>query len=135
MRLFLAILVAILTLTTAVTIGTRLSLEIINLMIGIILGVLATIPAVFLVLAMERRVGRAGDIPSGYGVPPSHPNPYKSSAQRESYPHVPPSAHPPVVILTTEGQRGTMLAYPPAYPSVPGAERAPRPFEVVGDGD
>lgn len=114
MKSFLGILTILFCMTLAVVIGNRLSAEAMAVVVGVVCGVVASIPMGLLLLVMAWR------LPSGGQV------------QREGSRLAYSGGYPPVVIVNP-GNDGRMPALP--YMSMPGAGTlAPqRQFTIIGD--
>ncbi len=117
MRVVLQLGVVAFAIALGVGVGNRLSSEAMAVVVGVVCGVLASIPMSVLVLIMTRRSGEA-------------------SRSREATPMAQGTAYPPVVVIQTDGggQRNRLA---PIWDPPPAAENQPwrRAFTVVGDED
>ncbi len=96
-----------------VVVGTRISADAMAVIIGIVCGVLASIPtSVILVWALRQR-DRQLEMQAG--------SPYQRMGQ-----------YPPVVVVNGQGTSGYGSMMPPPMPALSGASNGSREFKVIG---
>ncbi len=114
MKTFVSLLIIIFCITLAVVIGNRMSTEAMAVVIGVVCGVVASIPMSIIVLLVMGRLGRQPEATRAQGMP-AYGN-----------------AYPPVVIIGAGGQGYGLhqpAMPPPGYAMMP----QPRQFQIIGD--
>ncbi len=114
MKSFLSILVVLFCVTLAVVIGNRMSTEAMAVVVGVVCGVVASIPVSILLILVTGRLQSGG-----------------APAREERAPGYGSAAYPPVVIVTP-GSDGRLAA----MPYMPGNFPLPslrREFTIVGE--
>lgn len=107
MRNLLGLIVVAFAVTLAIVVGNRMSAEAMAVVVGIVCGVLASIPMSVIILILTHRSGR------------------KQERQRLDY--------PPVVVVNP-GTQSPIDRYLP-FPSPSVGQSTPREFKVVGEDD
>ncbi len=102
--------------TLGVIVGSRMSMEAMAVVVGVVCGVAAGIPMSLLIMLALRRRERQADEPSGTQMAARFP------------------ASPPVVVIQG-GTPAANLAPPPYYPIHSAVEPARRQFRVIGDSE
>jgi hypothetical protein len=111
------VLLVIFTVTLAVMVGNRMSVETLAVLIGLVCGVAASIPTGLLVMAVTRR-------------PDSSPE-RRQSRNEQRFAHPSPQEYPPVIIVNPAGAGPTMSRWlPPTLPTLTSGEG--RRFRVIG---
>jgi hypothetical protein len=108
MRKFIALIGTAFAITLAVTVGTRLSSDAIAILIGIVCGILATIPtSIIFVWAMQLRERQlSGRGQEGYGG----------------------RSYPPIIVVNGQNPH----SYMPQPTALPSGPTTPRSFKVIG---
>lgn len=111
MKTLFAVMVAVFAVALAVVVGSRLPVDAVAVIVGVVCGVLASIPTSLLILAVSnRRDGR----------------PVSPAESRQSY--------PPVVVVNAPpgaGNGAPMWSSVPAWSAMPPAA-GPRQFKIIG---
>ena len=111
MKSFLLVVGSIFAVTLAIVIGTRMSPDAMAVVVGIVCGVLASIPTSALLMWVMRQRDRQ-DSQLGHGRYNSH--------------------YPPVVVVNGQGPNGHTNGYPPTPLPIGSASAGPRNFKVIG---
>ncbi len=110
MKRFLFIAGIVFAITLAIVIGARLSTDAMGILVGIVAGVMASIPPMLILFWVLRQRDRQFE---------AHLNQMQPTNQ-----------YPPVVVVNGQAPNGTNGAYPPQLTS--GAPTGARTFKVVG---